>query len=174
MDDLTFLYFAYGSNMLWERLRRRAPSARPIENGSLENHTLSFRKRSTDGSGKCDVIPASQGAVVKGVIYSINTMERRALDAAEGVGHGYKRSKIQVITDDGKTYECVYYYATDWGDDLKPYDWYKALVVAGLEQNNLSSYEVKKVAAIADPVQDRKTRLEALEVLNEYETTKRK
>lgn len=174
MNDLTFLYFAYGSNMLWERLRRRTPSAQPAEKGWIENYRLSFRKRSIDGSGKCDVVPTSDGKIVHGVIYRINTNEHPALDIAEGYKKGYERSTIHVATKDGKGANCVYYYATDYGEELKPYDWYKALVIAGFEQNDLPSNEVTTLDAISDPNPKRKTRVEALEALKEYESTKRK
>jgi gamma-glutamylcyclotransferase len=177
MDDSTFHYFAYGSNMLYERLRRRTPSASPIGNVILNNHSLAFRKQSTDGSGKCDVMLASHDKTVHGVVYRVNSTELRALDRAEGVEHGYVRSKIEVAMPDGKELECVYYYATDIDSSLKPYDWYKALVIAGLEQSKLPDEyrdEVGKVIALEDPEPDRPNRLEALEILNEYESTKRR
>lgn len=174
MNDSTFLYFAYGSNTLLERLRRRTPSAQPAGKGWLENYGLSFRKRSTDGSGKCDVVPNSNGRIVHGVIYRINITEREALDTAEGYRKGYNRSTIQVITIDGINPKCVYYYATDYGEELKPYDWYKALVIAGFEQNDLPIDEVTALKPISDTNLQRKTRIEALEALKEYESTKRK
>lgn len=47
-------YFAYGSNMLTERLIARTPSARPVGTSLLPGHRLTFHKRGRDGSGKCD------------------------------------------------------------------------------------------------------------------------
>lgn len=45
-------YFAYGSNMLTERLRARCPSAHPIGTGIAMGFRLNFSKRGEDGSGK--------------------------------------------------------------------------------------------------------------------------
>jgi gamma-glutamylcyclotransferase len=53
---MTMLYFAYGSNMLTERLKARVPSTRPISPAILSDYDLRFHKRSTDKSGKCDII----------------------------------------------------------------------------------------------------------------------
>jgi hypothetical protein len=53
----TFLYFAYGSNMLTRRLTlpARAPSAVCAGTGYVECHRLAFDKVSRDGSGKADI-----------------------------------------------------------------------------------------------------------------------
>ena len=53
---MTMLYFAYGSNMLTERLKARVSSATPIGKANLSDHGLRFHKKSKDGSGKCDII----------------------------------------------------------------------------------------------------------------------
>ncbi len=98
MND-TFLYFAYGSNMLSRRLKaaNRAPSAEPVGTGFVLNYTLTFNKRSTDGSGECDMqASADSGAMVRGVLYRISAVEKRALDRAEGVGYGYREGVVDV------------------------------------------------------------------------------
>ena len=53
----TFLYFAYGANMLFRRLHAsdRAPSAVAIDIGFVRGRRFSFGKVSRDGSGKCDL-----------------------------------------------------------------------------------------------------------------------
>jgi hypothetical protein len=51
---------------------------------------------------------------------------------------------------------------------LSPYDWYRGLIVAGAQQNGLSeSYidDLKAISCIPDPVEKRKTRIEALDLL---------
>src|SRR5438128_1900656 len=61
------LYFAYGSNMLTQRLKARVPSASPKTVAVLFDHGLRFHKRSQDGSGKCDIVKCP-GEVVHGVV----------------------------------------------------------------------------------------------------------
>ena len=93
MADLreTFLYFAYGSNMLTRRLSARTPSAVPPATAYVDGYRLTFDKVSTDGSGKCD-IEATRNAAdrVWGVLFRIATAEAADLDDAEGLGQGYR------------------------------------------------------------------------------------
>lgn len=66
MDEtVTFLNFAYGSNMLTARLRERVSSARPVGTACLPGFSLRWHKVSVDRSGKCDVVEdATPGACV--------------------------------------------------------------------------------------------------------------
>lgn len=54
----TVLYFAYGSNLCLPRLRSRVPSVALVGTAVLSGYELRWHKRSTDTSGKCDVIAA--------------------------------------------------------------------------------------------------------------------
>ena len=70
------LYFAYGSNMLVERITAptRVPGAVAMGAAGLEGYQLSFGKLSirTSGhrTGKCDIVEQSGGAVY-GVLYEV-------------------------------------------------------------------------------------------------------
>jgi len=89
-DNQSFLYFAYGSNMLTRRLAARTPSAVPEGFGYIEYFRLAFDKPSRDGSGKA-TIEATGTATdrVYGVLFRIETGEEGALDRAEGLDKGY-------------------------------------------------------------------------------------
>lgn len=66
-------YFAYGSNMLHQRLKKRVHSAVPLGKARLCKHHLAWHKISTDGSGKCDIVEdPEQNYYVWGVLYDIN------------------------------------------------------------------------------------------------------
>jgi len=131
-------YFAYGSNMLTARLRERVPSAAAIGIGRLVGHALRWDKRSgRDRSGKCDAeATGRQEDVVWGVLFELDPDEKPALDRAEGVGVGYIDKTVQVSTDAGPV-TAVIYYATDKDPSLRPYHWYKALVIAGAREHGL-------------------------------------
>ena len=107
-------YFAYGSNMLTDRLRERVPSATAIGIGRLGGHELRWDKRSGhDGSGKCDAeATGRQEDVVWGVVFELDPDEKPALDRAEGLGAGYMDKTVQVSTDAGPV-TAVMYYAID-------------------------------------------------------------
>lgn len=130
-------YFAYGSNMLPERLLRRVPSAALIGPALLPHFQLVFHKRSRDGSGKCDILPDSD-AEVWGGLYALALKDRRALDRAEGFG--YLRQTVRVHSAaSAAVLEAFAYRARPGTTDpaLRPYDWYHGLVVRGAESLRL-------------------------------------
>ncbi|PSQ72876.1 MAG: gamma-glutamylcyclotransferase [Bacteroidetes bacterium QH_9_64_21] len=132
------LYFAYGSNMLTERLRNRVPSAEPITAASLPDRALRFHKRSIDGSGKCNLVDGDEDSEVCGVLLRVNPDERTALDEAEHRGRGYERCRVPPETDDQTSEAFAYVAQPAYIDDaLLPSDWYKALVMAGAHQHSL-------------------------------------
>ena len=144
----TFLYFAYGSNMLTRRLLGRTPSARTVGVATLAGHELRWHKVSKDGSGKCDIVPAAADSVVCGVLYEIALTDKPALDKAEGLGWGYKQVQLEVQTDTG-TVLALSYQATNIDGGTLPYDWYKALVVAGAQEHRLATDYVRALEAVA-------------------------
>ena len=133
------LYFAYGSNMLTERLRARVPSAKPVATARLLGWTLRFHKRSQDGSGKCNVVEASdESATVHGVLFEFTTDDVSALDAAEHRGNGYERRRVHPQTSNQAVEAFAYVAQPAYVDDaLRPYDWYRTIVMAGAYQHTL-------------------------------------
>ena len=129
--------------MLTARLHERVPSALAIGIGKLVGHTLRWDKRSGwDGSGKCDAeATGRQEDVVWGVVFELDPEEKAALDQAEGLGAGYLE-------------KTVMYYANDKDASLRPYHWYKALVIAGAREHGLpASYRsrLQLVVTVSDP-----------------------
>ena len=100
--DNVMFYFAYGSNMLTERLQARVSSASFKSTAILPDYSLRFHKRSTDGSGKCDVVQCA-GELVHGVFFKIDCVQQDMLDDAEGLGKGYDHLNVKVILPDGST-----------------------------------------------------------------------
>jgi gamma-glutamylcyclotransferase len=147
MSPDTFLYFAYGSNMLTRRLLGRAPSARAVGVGTLAGHELRWHKVSKDGSGKCDIVSAAADSVVHGVLFEIARADKPALDKAEGLGWGYKQVELEVQADTGAV-SALSYQATNIDHGTRPYDWYKALVVAGAQEHRLARSYVQALEAV--------------------------
>lgn len=169
-------YFAYGSNMLVERLRRRVPSARVLTVASLPGHVLRFHKRSTDGSGKCNAFESSNPEhEVYGVVFEIDEAEKDRLDKAEAVGRGYSEVTVQLSSPNGNLTAFTYMADPNFIDDsLHPYTWYKEFVVQGAKQNSLPDayiLQLEAVKAQEDPNSERATeQREVLEGLSNKST----
>jgi hypothetical protein len=156
-----FVYFAYGANMSVARLRTHMSSRKPLGLAALPGYELRFHKRSTNKSGKCNAFASGNNNRVVGVLFSFDPAERAKLDDAEGVGKGYEPAMVTVINEKGRRRKVLTYLAApDYIDDsLKPYGWYKDLVLAGgrehrLPPEYLAEY-VDSVEAIEDPNETR-------------------
>ena len=89
----TFLYFAYGSNMLTRCLKARTPSAIAVGIAFVRGR-LTFDKVSSHGSGKCHVEPTANSTDrVHGVVFRIAAPEEDHLDATEGLGKGDEKDR---------------------------------------------------------------------------------
>ncbi len=161
-----FLYFAYGSNLLTPRLVARCPSAEPLGRASAPGHGFAFAKRSrVDGSGKATLVPGSAGETTPGLVWRIRSGELAGLDAVEGVGLGYDRlDGFPVQMEDGGLRSTLTYIATAPEPGLRPFDWYLALVVAGLGEHALPGGHAASLHD-PDPEPDRPTRIAAIEAL---------
>ena len=171
-------YFAYGSNMLTERLQDRVSSAKNPRPLALRGHRLRFHKKSSDGSGKCNIIAtACDNDVVHGVLFEIDDAQMNTLDCYEGVCYCYRRVEITIALDGTETKACVYVAEKDAIDDaLMPYRWYYDLVLSAAEQHALPRDYVAGLGAIPftyDPKPNRKTRLKALDVLRKCKESKK-
>jgi cation transport regulator ChaC len=158
-------YFAYGSNMLSARLLARTASARPLGPALLPGWTLRFHKAGDDGSGKCDILALGPGYVVAGVVYRLDAVELARLDRVEGPG--YRRRRVRV-DQSGRRIDCEAYLATRIDPQLRPYDWYRQLVIAGLREHRIGAPVLQLVESTPDrpdPQPDRPARRHALEAL---------
>lgn len=164
----TFRYFAYGSNMLHERLVARVPTARAVEVGVVRDYCLDFAKISADGSGKGDMM-ASAGDEVWGVLYEFDASQKADLDRHEG-GH-YQAREVVVSTPFGDKTAWAYMAQVHRRDPSKmPYDWYVALIVAGARRGGLPETYIQTLEATifdVDGMEDRATRQQALAALAE-------
>lgn len=147
----TFLYFAYGSNMLTERLSasKRCPSAKPVGIAYAPGHTLTFTKKSLDLSGKATLTEAKDSRQ-HGVLFEIDYSEVPDLDREEGCSSGYGRNDtFPVVRPDGEQIKAVTYLASKPEPGLTPYDWYLALIVAGAKQHELPAAQIEALRSIA-------------------------
>lgn len=181
LQEDTFIYFAYGSNLLTERLRARCPSATYIGNASIMGYKLVFNKKSiVDQSAKANLLKTGLATdVVRGSLFAINSNEEDLLDEAEGYnkktykeGKNYSRDTILVSYNSNKIPAVTYCaHITNESIDCPIYDWYFTLVIAGALQHNLSRNHIKslieRIHTRADADIKRPQRLESLSVLEQ-------
>jgi gamma-glutamylcyclotransferase len=160
-------YFAYGSNLHPLRLIERVPSARLVGVVELRQYRLIFHKQSTDKSSKCNLIhTGSESDLIYGAIYEIDPAHKRDLDRVEGKGHGYIDTHM-TLQHQGRDYTCFTYLAQQSYivDHLKPYHWYKQLVILGaryLQFPDSYIHSIASVESLEDPNENRKKKHEKL------------
>lgn len=147
-EGQTFVYFAYGSNLLTSRLRNaeRAPSAVPIGRAQLHGHQLRFHKPSQDGSSKADAARTGDWAdMVEGVLFRVSEADRSCLDFAEGAGSGYEAFEVDVTSAlESAGVKALTYIATVDPSGEPPYDWYRNYVLHGSQEHQLPTEYVRK------------------------------
>lgn len=160
-------YFAYGSNLHPLRLMERVPSARLIGAIELNQYRLLFHKQSQDESGKCNLIHTkSPSDLVYGALYAMDPAQKQVLDDAEGKGCGYQDHQIRVQLQE-REYFCATYVAQPSYivEPLKPYCWYKRLVLLGAEYLQFPKFYLRALASVSsveDPDETRRMKHETL------------
>lgn len=96
-------YFAYGSNLNIEQMRRRCPGAEIVGTARLLDYQLAFRGSKT--GSYLTVIPEDGGIVPIGV-WRVSDADLDALDRYEGFPQFYGRRiiSLQVNTDRGSMF----------------------------------------------------------------------
>lgn len=142
------LYFAYGSNMATQRLAARVP-ARFVSTALLPAYRLAFHQCGDDGSGKCDIVPASAQSAVYGVIWNVASHHKPTLDRYEGLGEAYNETWL-TVTDlaSDRQFEVQAYIGNITALGLRPYTWYKHHVLSGARENGLPAYYIRALESI--------------------------
>jgi len=148
---VTFLYFAYGSNLWPPRLYGRCPSAREVGSAVLQGWVPVYSKPSVDGSAKLSIVER-KGSRVHGALYEIDEAERSALDQAEP---GYRPVVVEVSRRSGELSDVLTYQWMDAPVLRAPYDWYLSMVLMGARYHQLPDEYVASclvVTAERDPL----------------------
>ena len=159
------LYFAYGSNLHPLRLQERVPSAEFVTIAVNDGHRIAFEKHGQDGSGKCNLVSTGNaGDSAYGAIYTLEPEHKPILDRFEG--RGYRNRPITVHCH-GRDYACFTYVAEQDHVDkhLKPYHWYKQLVVLGARYHRFPEKYISMLESfdsIEDTDTERRQKVEAL------------
>lgn len=127
-------YLAYGSNLHPLRLTERVPSARLRLRLFLPGYRVVFNKQGQDGSAKCNLEPSDPNDQAYAALYEIAPHEKALLDSCEGCGCGYRDISLSLQADERGWQVFTYLAEAQYIDaSLKPFAWYRDLVVAGAD-----------------------------------------
>lgn len=92
------LYFAYGSNLSINQMRRRCPNSTLLKKGCLRGYRLAFTLYSSGwGGGVADIVVDPDNEVW-GLIYELSTEDLHRLDGYEGYPDVYTRFQTSIKT----------------------------------------------------------------------------
>ena len=159
------LYFAYGSNMLTTRLQRWCKTAEYKSLAMIKGHRVAFYKKSVDSSGKATLVTCDSKVPVLGAVFEISISEIDELDAAEGAGYERQDEFPVICLQTGELVQACTYVALENVSDLRPFDWYLALVLAGLHSHDMDREYIQAIESTdftVDTSQHRKSRVDAI------------
>uniref|UniRef100_A0A672YTI3 Gamma-glutamylcyclotransferase a n=2 Tax=Sphaeramia orbicularis TaxID=375764 RepID=A0A672YTI3_9TELE len=149
--DGHFMYFAFGSNLLKERLQLANPTAVFCTTGRLKDYKLNFGlwEEHVDNvwHGGVATIEFCPGAEVWGVIWTLSNKNLTSLDNQEGVRQG-KYSPLEVTVETEKGLMLCRTYQMNNFCTCPPSPQYKQVVCLGAEQNGLPMEYLKRLKVI--------------------------
>lgn len=162
----SFVYFAYGSNLLAARLAARCPSAVRLGPAIAGDHRVAYDVHAADGSAKLGLRPAL-GDVAHGFLWRIDDADRDGLARAEGMNYR-EIVDFPVRLADGRREVVVSWLPHRPPEPGRPWHWYRALALAGAHEAALPAKAVARLADVAfarDPDPDRPSFVAAREAL---------
>ncbi|XP_068226953.1 gamma-glutamylcyclotransferase-like [Palaemon carinicauda] len=147
-----FLYFAYGSNLLTERIHINNPSAKKIHVGKLNDYRLDFNYFSQRWQGSAATIVEDPGNHLYGILWEIENEDMANLDMQEGVHQGiYKAVEVDVETLDGEKVKArSYQIIRPLEKDRRPSSVYMDVIIRGAKENGLPEDYIKYLEGIED------------------------
>ncbi|CAJ0585474.1 unnamed protein product, partial [Mesorhabditis spiculigera] len=142
-----FYYFAFGSNLLQERIRIMNKGAVFHHIGLLEGYRLTFVEYGKRWKGGVASVIQSAEDHVWGCVWKVPEEFSTTLDIQEA---GYHRLEVPVLSD-GETITCrTYQYSGDHEHFHAPSPHYKTVIVTGAKEHSLPSDYLKKLETMPD------------------------
>lgn len=147
----TFLYFAYGSNLLTKRIHFQNPSAVFKDVAKLEGHKLEFRLPSKRWGGCAATIIKSSQDHLYGCLWELDMENLETLDNQEGVHNGiyaHCDEKVFGVTTN-EAHEVYTYQVREekkrpLSEDCRPSKVYKGVIVQGALEHSLPTEYIDK------------------------------
>ncbi|XP_025114951.1 gamma-glutamylcyclotransferase-like [Pomacea canaliculata] len=147
MASKKFLYFAYGSNLLRERVMLNNPSATFKCIGKLEGYILTFKGSWSRWRGAAASISKKNDGHVWGVIWEVDLGDIENLDRQETF---YDAIEVPVSSISNEVLRCRTYKLSRGYKPGKPSPHYKDVIVRGARQNSLPAVYIAFLESLED------------------------
>lgn len=145
MTENKMYYFAYGSNMNFEQMKKRCPSSTFIERAFLKGYKFVYDGYSVKWrSTVANIIKTGDKDEVCGGVFEISKDNLAALDCYEGYPDTYNKEKIEVKGDSGSIYVALVYLRGGVKVSV-PHQEYRGIVIQGAKDCGLSEEYIKNV-----------------------------
>jgi len=141
------LYLAYASNMDPKTFQRRCPRAKPLGRARLPGYRLAFSRYSRQRRGGSADMVEDASSEVWGVLYEVGEECLASMDRVEGVPVAYRRGRVTVFDDAGKSYDVLTYVANKTGDFL-PSRSYMEVILRGAREYGLPAEYIEGLEQI--------------------------
>ncbi len=154
---MSFLYFAYGSNMSLAQMRERCPAHERVGIARLPHWALCFPRSSPVRLCGVAGIEERRGAEVWGVVYRLSTEDLAVLDRREGYDasaafhvNRYNRCEVTVELggDPDSPATCLVYLARTEPGTHVPSSAYLGTMIEGAVENGLPAGYIEALRAI--------------------------
>ncbi|XP_050310247.1 gamma-glutamylcyclotransferase-like [Anthonomus grandis grandis] len=143
-----FLYFAYGSNLLKQRIHIQNPSAERAGIGFLKDYQISFVTHSKRWQGASATIIPKKSRVVWGALWYLDNSHMESLDGQEGVHKNlYRVLHVDIELPNGEKVKARTYQQTvdapdvddfkDLPHECRPSFPYLRTILVGAEESDL-------------------------------------
>ena len=154
---MSFLYFAYGSNMNEDELKDWKITIISREKAILYNYRIALNRYSKNRQGGVlDIVP-SKGSIVEGVLYKLPDEAKYKLEKKEGVTIGaYKETRVDIEVDGRIVKNVITYIVCNKQNASPASEEYKESVLKGAKNHNLSKKYIKKLEKVLEKRPDNK------------------
>lgn len=139
-------YFAYGSNMSFDQMKLRCPTAMRIDVGFLAYHRLVFSRKGTYRSGAVASVERTMMAddIVCGVVWRLSLEDILVLDEIEDPSAYVRKTESVSLRNNGAV-DCEMYVAIPDGKGLLPDEEYLRLLIKAAIDAKLPNAYVDKL-----------------------------
>ena len=148
-EDEKRLYFAFGSNLSLDQMRKRCPGHQLVGTAVLSNHRVVCNKKGDNGVDYYAGIVCSPGDEVLGALYQLTEEDITRLDVSEGckdAGRHYIRNEKDFFVrnrETGQVINAFTYFVVEPVALKKPTSEYAAKIFKGCRDHGFPDEYVK-------------------------------